>query len=433
SGALGRGEPDARRLSPRGAHADRGQPRLRLRRLSGAARAAPPAGRQHERRRAADGRARPRPDVGADLPPDRRALGRARTDPGQPGDRQDQGAEGAPRPDHSDGRAELQPGDQDRRSRLRHGPRPHRVRRQHRRARRQFDDQALLPGRLDDPSRARHDPAMAGRPGTPLLHRPDSLARQPAEAMCTSSNQWPRSVSCAMPYDHAATVRVARVLRSSLMVGVAILLLGNGLIGSLLGVRAGIEAFPTVAVGIIMSCYYLGYIGGAHLGPAFISRVGHIRTFAALAAIAATTAGLHAMFVHPVTWGVLRLITGLCFAGLYVVLESWINGRSTNATRGLLLSVYMFVSYAGLALGQQLLNLYDPAGFELFILSSTLISLSLVPFALTRRAAPEVPAMAGLDLRRVYEISPLGIIGCFAVGVGNGAFWGLGPLFAQGI
>src|SRR5690606_25948500 len=132
-------------------------------------------------------------------------------------------------------------------------------------------------------------------------------------------------------------------------------------------------------------------------------------------------------------WGVLRLITGLCFAGLYVVLESWINGRSTNSTRGLLLSVYMFVSYAGLALGQQLLNLYDPAGFELFILSSTLISLSLVPFALTRRAAPEVPAMAGLDLRRVYEISPLGIIGCFAVGVGNGAFWGLGPLFAQGI
>ncbi|HLT02118.1 MAG TPA: MFS transporter [Geminicoccaceae bacterium] len=226
---------------------------------------------------------------------------------------------------------------------------------------------------------------------------------------------------------------MATVLRSSLMVGVAILLLGNGLIGTLLGVRAGIEAFPTVAVGIIMSCYYVGYIGGAHLGPAFISRVGHIRTFAALAAIAATTAGLHAMFVHPVTWGVLRLITGLCFAGLYVVLESWINGRSTNSTRGLLLSVYMFVSYAGLALGQQLLNLYDPAGFELFILSSTLISLSLVPFALTRRAAPEVPAMAGLDLRRVYEISPLGIIGCFAVGVGNGAFWGLGPLFAQGI
>jgi MFS family permease len=223
------------------------------------------------------------------------------------------------------------------------------------------------------------------------------------------------------------------MLRSPLMAGVAMLLLGNGLIGTLLGVRAGIEGFPTVAVGVIMAAYYLGYIAGSRLGPAFIHRVGHIRTFAALAAIAATMAALHAMFVHPVPWAGFRLITGLCFAGLYVVMESWINGRSSNATRGLILSVYMFVSLGGLALGQQLLNLYSPAGFELFTLSSVLISLALVPFALTTRVAPEVPATAGLDLRRLYAVSPLGIVGCFAVGVTNGAFWGLGPLFAQGI
>jgi MFS family permease len=217
------------------------------------------------------------------------------------------------------------------------------------------------------------------------------------------------------------------------MLGVAMLLLGNGLIGTLLGVRAGIEAFPTVAVGIIMSAYYLGYIAGSRLGPAFIHRVGHIRTFAALAAIAATMAGLHAMFVGPTAWFGFRLITGLCFAGLYVVMESWINAASTNATRGLVLSVYMLVSLGGLAFGQQLLNLYSPAGFELFILSSALISLSLVPFVLTTRVAPEVPATAGFDLRRMYAISPLGIVGCFGTGLTNGAFWGLGPLFAQGI
>jgi hypothetical protein len=114
-------------------------------------------------------------------------------------------------------------------------------------------------------------------------------------------------------------------------------------------------------------------------------------------------------------------------------MESWINAVSTNTTRGLVLSVYMLVSLGGLALGQQLLNLYSPAGFELFILSSALISLSLVPFALTTRVAPQVAATAGLDIRRLYRVSPLGIAGCFAAGLTNGAFWGLGPLFAQGI
>lgn len=223
------------------------------------------------------------------------------------------------------------------------------------------------------------------------------------------------------------------VLRSPLMLGVLLLLLGNGLLGTLLGVRAGIEAFPTVAIGLIMSAYYLGYIGGARLAPRFIRRVGHIRTFAALAAIAATMVGLHALFVEPVAWGLFRAVTGLCFAGLFVVMESWINGRATNSTRGLLLSAYMLVNLGGLALGQQLLNLYPPAGFQLFTLGSVLISLSLVPFTLTTRVAPQVPLTGGLDLRQLYLISPLGIVGCFATGVSNGAFWGLGPLFAQGI
>jgi MFS family permease len=235
------------------------------------------------------------------------------------------------------------------------------------------------------------------------------------------------------PNDQAASATLSALLGSPLMVGVAMLLLGNGLIGTLLGVRAGIEGFPTVAIGIIMAAYYLGYIAGARLGPASIHRVGHIRTFAALAAIAATMAGLHAMFVEPVAWGAFRLFTGICFAGLFVVMESWINGRSSNATRGLLLSVYMFVSLGALALGQQLLNLYRPGGFELFILSSALIALSLVPFALTTSVAPAVPPAASMDLRRLYQISPLGIVGCFAAGVTNGAFWGLGPLFAHGI
>jgi MFS family permease len=233
--------------------------------------------------------------------------------------------------------------------------------------------------------------------------------------------------------DQAAPVTVLALLRRPLMLGVATLLLGNGLIGTLLGLRAGIEAFPTAAIGIIMSAYYLGYIVGSRVGPTWIHRVGHIRTFAALAAIAAAMAGLHAVFVSPVAWVLFRLVTGLCFAGLFVVMESWINDRATNATRGLFLSVYMFVSLGALALGQQLLNLASPAGFELFILGATLIALSLVPFALTGTVAPQVPATARLDMRRLYAISPLGVIGCFGTGVTTGAFWGLAPVFAQGI
>ncbi|MEH6830016.1 MAG: MFS transporter [Sulfitobacter sp.] len=218
-----------------------------------------------------------------------------------------------------------------------------------------------------------------------------------------------------------------------LWLGVALLLLGSGLLGTLLGVRAGVEGFTTATVGIIMSAYFLGYLAGSRIGPMFIHRVGHIRTYAALAAIAAAAAGLHAIFVSPFTWIVLRALTGVCLAGLYIVMESWINASATNRNRGHLLSIYMIVNLGGLALGQQLLNLFEPAGFQLFMLSSLLISLSLVPFALTNRTAPKVPASARLGMRALLHISPLGIIGCFAVGMSNGAFWGMAPVFAQAV
>lgn len=225
----------------------------------------------------------------------------------------------------------------------------------------------------------------------------------------------------------------ADAIRTPLWVGVAMLLLGNGLLGTLLGVRAGIEGFAIATVGIIMSAYYVGYLAGSRVGPKFIHRVGHIRTFAALAAIASATASLHAISATPVVWIVLRALTGLCFAGLYIVLESWINASATNRNRGHLLSIYMIVSLGGLAVGQQLLNVFNPAGFELFIVSSLLISISMVPFALTDRTAPRVTASGRLGMRALFRISPLGIIGCFAIGMSNGAFWGMAPVFAHSI
>lgn len=226
---------------------------------------------------------------------------------------------------------------------------------------------------------------------------------------------------------------LAKAIRTPLWFGVVALLIGNGLLGTLLGVRAGIEGFPTVTVGIIMSAYYFGFLIGSRVGPKFIRRVGHIRTFAALAAIASATASLHVIFLTPFTWIALRALTGFCFAGLFMVMESWINASATNQNRGQLLSIYMIISLVGLALGQQFLNVFSPAGFELFISSSLLISLSLVPFALTNRTAPRVPASNRLGMRELFRISPLGIIGCFATGLGNGAFWGLAAVFAHAV
>lgn len=247
--------------------------------------------------------------------------------------------------------------------------------------------------------------------------------------------QGPETDSLMVPTlssDQTGSIRADEVW-TPLWLGVVLLLLGSGLLGTLLGVRAGIEGFTTVTVGIIMSAYFVGYLAGSRIGPRFIHRVGHIRTYAAFAAIAAAAAGLHAIFVSPFTWIVLRALTGVCLAGLYIVMESWINASASNRNRGHLLSIYMIVNLSGLALGQQLLNLFEPAGFQLFMLSSLLISLSLVPFALTNRTAPKVPASGRLGMRALLRISPLGIIGCFAVGMSNGAFWGMAPIFAHAI
>ena len=169
----------------------------------------------------------------------------------------------------------------------------------------------------------------------------------------------------------------------ALFVGLGMLMLGNGLQGSLLGIRATAEAFPTEVTGLIMSCYFLGFMAGAIVTPKVVGNVGHIRVFAALASTASAAALLHAVFVDPWIWALMRLVTGICYAGLYIVAESWLNERSTNETRGSMLSVYMVVVLGGLASGQFLLNLSDPNSFVLFVLASVLVSMALVPISIS--------------------------------------------------
>jgi MFS family permease len=210
-------------------------------------------------------------------------------------------------------------------------------------------------------------------------------------------------------------------------------MLGDGLQGTLLAIRADLEGFSTTVTGLIMSTFYIGFLLGSILTPKLTQQVGHIRVFAALSALASAAILVHALFVEVPVWIALRLLSGFCFAGLYIVAESWLNDRATNETRGKLLSLYMIVTYAGVGGGQLLLNLASPSEFPLFILTSVLISVAVVPLLLSAGSPPKHQESIDISLLAVYRLSPLGIVGMFSVGLVTAAFFALGPVYGQRI
>jgi MFS family permease len=219
----------------------------------------------------------------------------------------------------------------------------------------------------------------------------------------------------------------------ALLLGIALMMLGNGLQGSLLGIRASLEGFPTTATGILMSGYFAGFLAGSVLAPKLVARVGHVRVFAALVSLASSAILIHIVWIDPATWTVIRLVTGFCYAGLYVVAESWLNDQATNQTRGQLLSIYMVVMLAGAAAGQGLLNLADPAGVALFILVSVLISLSVIPMLLSTGRTPPFEAPRPVGVRQLYRVSPTGVVGYFGTMMANGAYFGMGAVYGRHI
>ncbi|MEL7022898.1 MAG: MFS transporter [Pseudomonadota bacterium] len=219
---------------------------------------------------------------------------------------------------------------------------------------------------------------------------------------------------------------------TALLIAAAILYAGNGLQGTLLAVRGNLEGFSPGLIGALMSAYYFGFIVGCRVVPGFIQSVGHIRTFVAVASIASSSALAHAVFVDPVFWAGLRAATGFCFARLAMVLESWINDRATNQNRERILSVYRIVDLSALTLGNLLLATASPSGFVLFALVSILISLSLVPVAMTQMSAPAATERAKLDIAKLYKASPVAAAGAVSTGLANAAFWGVAALFVQG-
>ncbi|MDT8450963.1 MAG: MFS transporter [Wenzhouxiangellaceae bacterium] len=219
----------------------------------------------------------------------------------------------------------------------------------------------------------------------------------------------------------------------TLLLGVAIILAGNGLLSTLLGVRGQFEQLSTSALGIVMAGYFGGFIIGTFQVPRLIRRVGHIRTFAALASIASVATLLHGLYVHAASWFLLRVISGVCIVGLYIVIESWLNEQTDNEHRGSVFSAYMTTTLIGLGAGQLLLMVGDATRLELFALASVLLSLGLVPVAMTDVHEPTPLEAHRLGLRKLYAISPLGVIACVFAGLGAGSFWGLGPVFAAAI
>jgi MFS family permease len=218
---------------------------------------------------------------------------------------------------------------------------------------------------------------------------------------------------------------------SALLLSVSILLMGNGLQGTLVPIRANLEAFTPLALGLLGTAYFLGFTLGCVHGPMLVRRAGHIRTFLAMTSVASAVSLLHAIWVDPIAWWGLRALTGYCFAVLSIVIESWLNAQSSNHTRGSVFSIYTAINLSVITAGQLMLGLFDPKTFTLFAFASILVSLAALPVAFTVAATPPPTEYVLPRLRKLYAVSPVGVAGCFAVGLANGAFWALGPVFAQ--
>jgi MFS family permease len=220
---------------------------------------------------------------------------------------------------------------------------------------------------------------------------------------------------------------------ATLLLGVAILLAGQGLQTVLLPVRATLEQFSAFGVGLIGAFYFLGFTFGCWKGAELLRRAGHVRAFAAMTAIASAVPLLHGLWVNLWTWGIMRFATGFCFAVLYVVIESWLNERSTNDNRGTVFSVYIVINMTMIAVGQQMLLLGDPLQLNLFALASVAVSLAAVPVLMSRGEEPKKIEESYFDLRMLYRNSPTGMLGSFASGLTNGAFWALAPVFTAAV
>ncbi|MGY6412203.1 MAG: MFS transporter [Alkalilacustris sp.] len=215
----------------------------------------------------------------------------------------------------------------------------------------------------------------------------------------------------------------------ALLLGMGLLMVGNGVQGTLLGVRGAIEGFSTFEMSLVMSAYFVGFLSGSRLAPDLIRRVGHVRVFAALGSLISAVLLLYAVIPDWIAWTLMRIVIGFCFAGVYVTAESWLNNAATNENRGKALSLYMIVQMLGIIAAQALMNFADPAGFLLFVIPSVLVSLAFAPILLSVAPTPVFDTTKSMSLRELYNYSPLGTVGMFLMGGVFAAFFGMASVW----
>ena len=209
-----------------------------------------------------------------------------------------------------------------------------------------------------------------------------------------------------------------KIIKNSLALftGFGIIVVSHGFQGNLLGIRSVIEDFNFIATGTMMSAYFVGFFIGATVVPKLVAKVGHIRVFAAFASMASLSSLIHIVFVDPYVWILARFLTGFSMIGVFIIVESWLNDRANNKTRGKVLSLYMLITYIGMALGNFLLNISNPKQYEPFILISLLFSIALIPILLTKRKPPKFKKTSSIKIKELFKISPFGSVSMFCTG-----------------
>lgn len=225
------------------------------------------------------------------------------------------------------------------------------------------------------------------------------------------------------------------VLRTTwpLLLGILLLMVGNGMQGTLLGIRGEIEGIPTTQMSLVMAGYFGGFVLGSRIVPGMIQRVGHVRVFAALGSLISAVLIVYAAAPHWIAWAILRLLIGFCFCGVYITAESWVNASAGNETRGQAMSAYFIVQMLGLVAGQVLMNVGDPGGWMLFVIPSVLVSVAFTPILLAQVPAPRFETIKPMSMRQLYRASPLGCVGIFLIGGVFSAVLGMGAVWAATI
>lgn len=220
---------------------------------------------------------------------------------------------------------------------------------------------------------------------------------------------------------------------ASLLSSYGLLMLANAMFSTLLGLRSKLEGFSTEVTGVIMAGFFFGMLLGAIYAVRVVASAGHIRAFAAFASIMSVSVLAHVLIIDAIAWFFLRAIAGFCMAGMVMIVESWLNERSTNANRGRVLSLYMMTNYLGGGVGQFLLTVANPDSFQLFSIASIIFSVALVPILLTRATAPKPSVPERMKFSSLFKISPVGVLGTLIAGMTSASFNSMGPIFAASI